>query len=87
MVLGHPKWWTQQSFEASMFRWIANPGVVAPAILWACIPQWQASAEVIAVTTPFVSPAGIYVTQPDRYGAITFFRFDVAALEAGAANR
>ena len=50
-----------------MSRRTANLGVVVPVIVWMCILPCQASAEVISVSKPFVSPKGSYVTQPDRY--------------------
>ena len=50
-----------------MSRWSANFSVVVLAILWTWILQFQARAEVISVTVPFVSPKGSYVTQPDCY--------------------
>ena len=34
---------------------------------WTCTAHIPASAEVISVTVPFVSPKGEYVTQPNRY--------------------
>jgi sialidase-1 len=50
-----------------MSRRIVNLRVLELGILWMCILQCEASAEVISVTTPFVSPKGSYVTQRDRY--------------------
>ncbi len=45
----------------------AKFSVVVLAILWTCTLQFQARAETISVTVPFVSPKGSYVTQRDRY--------------------
>ena len=45
----------------------AKFSVVVLAILWTCTLQFQARAETISVTVPFVSPKGSYVTQLDRY--------------------
>ncbi|MHC4176339.1 MAG: sialidase family protein [Planctomycetota bacterium] len=50
-----------------MSRWSAHVSVFILAVLWTWILQFQATAEVISVTVPFVSPKGSYVTQPNRY--------------------
>ncbi len=50
-----------------MSRRSAKLSVVILAILWTGIIQFQARAEVISRSVPFVSPKGSYVTQPDRY--------------------
>ena len=42
-------------------------GVVVLLILMSCAALFQASAEVISVSVPFVAPKGSYVTQQDRY--------------------
>ncbi|MDA2925768.1 glycoside hydrolase [Acidobacteria bacterium AH-259-G07] len=43
------------------------PGIVTLVFLATWISHFQAAAEVISVTEPFVSPKGSYVTQKDRY--------------------
>ena len=43
--------------------------VVIFVILAACISHFQAAADVISVSVPFVSPKGSYVTEQDRYHA------------------
>jgi len=50
-----------------MLRSSAYSSLVVLAIFWTLFPPVQASAEVISVTVPFVSPKGSYVTEPDRY--------------------
>ena len=50
-----------------MSRWSAKLSVVVLAILWTGSLQFQARAEVISRSVPFVSLKGSYVTQPDRY--------------------
>ena len=50
-----------------MSRLSAHVCVLILAMMQTWILQCRATAEVISVTVPFVSPKGGYVTQPDRY--------------------
>jgi len=54
--------WTGGCVDVSRFT-----GILVLALSWGGVQHNWASAEVISVTVPFVSPKGGYVTAPDRF--------------------